>query len=379
MLDELSLFKKVIFSVENGEVTTIVGPNVSSLRRWLDNETVPNRERPILLLERITKIPCLDSLLDNYIHTLAEAALRLWPVWYTDIDLSRFDASASGIRGIHAAFESIGAQNCKISAVWARKAIVPVLCAHPPMLTGFSNAEQVQQLTLAIHRHGVTMVLALEDHTATNEQLRVFAQSTRWLAERGGLAVIVLLPFRLAQDPALETILYGASFLPTTPNDLSPKTEPKFSKTYEDSAHSGNAIQIGASAEWLWPFIGRPHPFSPAEQKLAVALAADQELASIFTFNQVVQTKAGTRYIVDLVWPQGRVAVEIDGYSFHSDEVAFARDRHRDYELTLSNYVVLRIPHGEVMEDVSNAVTKMRNLVKFRRDSGWPRGSSYAV
>ena len=145
MLDELSLFKKVIFSVENGEVTTIVGPNVSSLRRWLDNETVPNRERPILLLERITKIPCLDSLLDNYIHTLAEAALRLWPVWYTDIDLSRFDASASGIRGIHAAFESIGAQNCKISAVWARKAIVPVLSAHPPMLTGFSNAEQVQQ------------------------------------------------------------------------------------------------------------------------------------------------------------------------------------------------------------------------------------------
>jgi very-short-patch-repair endonuclease len=96
-------------------------------------------------------------------------------------------------------------------------------------------------------------------------------------------------------------------------------------------------------------------------------------------FNQIVQTITGTRYIVDLVWTDGRVVVEIDGYSFHADELTFARDRHRDYELTLSDYVVLRIPHNEVMEDVSRAVTKVRNLVKFRRDSGWPREPTYAV
>ena len=110
-----------------------------------------------------------------------------------------------------------------------------------------------------------------------------------------------------------------------------------------------------------------------------MALAADQALASIFTFNQVVQTKAGTRYIVDLVWPTVGLRWRLMAIDFHADEVAFARDRHSDYELTLSNYVVLRIPHGEVMEDVSSAVTKVRNLVKFRRDSGWPRGSIYAV
>jgi hypothetical protein len=161
--DELSLFKKIVFSARNSAVTTIVGPDLGLLRCWLENETLPNQQRPILLLDRIARIPSLEDLLNDYIRTLADAAFRLWPVWYTDVDLSRFDTSAASIRGIHTVFEAVAAQDDKISVLWARKALVSVLNAHLPIVTDFSRGEQLRQLALAIHRHGVILVLGLED------------------------------------------------------------------------------------------------------------------------------------------------------------------------------------------------------------------------
>jgi very-short-patch-repair endonuclease len=42
-------------------------------------------------------------------------------------------------------------------------------------------------------------------------------------------------------------------------------------------------------------------------------------------------------------------------------------DRHRDYELLISGYVVLRLPHEQVLEDPAIAVEKIRDVVRFRR------------
>jgi len=45
---------------------------------------------------------------------------------------------------------------------------------------------------------------------------------------------------------------------------------------------------------------------------------------------------------VDFLWPRQRVVVEIDGRAYHSGPRAFERDRVRDNELQLRDYVVLR-------------------------------------
>ena len=367
-IDQGSL-QTAIFGARNGTVSTVVGIDIDFLRRWLDAEQYDDQERFVLLLDRI-RTSSLHTLLDRYVATLADAAERVWPAWY-GADLSIYDPSASGLLALHARLASLASQDQRISLVWARKAVSRVLNARSPTLTGFDSSEQIRQLGLTLHRRSLIFVVGLTDEEVTAEELRSFAQSTHWLALHGGMAIVVLLPARLARHPALETILYGArSFVPTQQEGFANE---KDNPPCEPSSHllpADGVVFDRAASRWLWPFIGRPHPFSPAEQKLARALAADTDLAPLFVFNQPVRTVAGTRYIIDVLWDLGRIAVEIDGYGVHSSETAFARDRHRDYELVLSDYLVLRMPHDEVIANVGGAVNKIRNLVRFRHDFG---------
>jgi very-short-patch-repair endonuclease len=55
--------------------------------------------------------------------------------------------------------------------------------------------------------------------------------------------------------------------------------------------------------------------------------------------------------LVDFVWPEQRVIVEIDGFAFHATHEAFENDRRRDIRLQKLGWRVLRITyrrlHGE--------------------------------
>jgi hypothetical protein len=114
------------------------------------------------------------------------------------------------------------------------------------------------------------------------------------------------------------------------------------------------------------PIRGRPHPNSPGELLMASRLGCDPMLGPLFEYNLPVTTVRESRYQVDLVWFDGKIAVEIDGYRCHSSRSDFTNDRQRDYELQLSGYLVLRLPHDSVMADVELAIDKVRDLVKLR-------------
>jgi very-short-patch-repair endonuclease len=129
-----------------------------------------------------------------------------------------------------------------------------------------------------------------------------------------------------------------------------------------------NGIEtISDTRLWLAPWRGTPHPISKIEQKFAALLLSDSELAPLFRFNQFVETVRGSRPKVDLVWIDGRLVVELDGYPDHSTPRAFLGDRHRDYELTLSGYTVLRLANEEILQDYGRAIEKIRDLVRWRR------------
>ena len=120
------------------------------------------------------------------------------------------------------------------------------------------------------------------------------------------------------------------------------------------------------------PIRGRPHPNSPGEQLMAARLSRDPVLGPLFEYNTPVATVRGSRYLVDLVWPDGKIVVEIDGYRCHSSRSDFANDRHRDYELQLSGFLVLRLTHDGVMTDVELAIDKIRDLVNLRTGRAFP-------
>jgi very-short-patch-repair endonuclease len=56
-------------------------------------------------------------------------------------------------------------------------------------------------------------------------------------------------------------------------------------------------------------------------------------------------------YEVDFLWRSQRLAVEVDGFAFHSSRRAFNRDRRRDSLLSLKGLRVLRITWSQIVEE----------------------------
>ncbi|HJT38096.1 MAG TPA: DUF559 domain-containing protein [Actinomycetota bacterium] len=72
----------------------------------------------------------------------------------------------------------------------------------------------------------------------------------------------------------------------------------------------------------------------------------------------VMQYRIG-RYRVDFAYPAARVAIECDGYRYHSSRQRFDADRARDLALTREGWRVLRV----TWFDVEQLVETLRALL----------------
>jgi hypothetical protein len=63
---------------------------------------------------------------------------------------------------------------------------------------------------------------------------------------------------------------------------------------------------------------------------------------------------------VDMFWPDARVVVELDSYSFHRGRAAFERDRRRDAALQVAGHHVLRVTDRRMKREAGHVVTEPR-------------------
>ena len=69
---------------------------------------------------------------------------------------------------------------------------------------------------------------------------------------------------------------------------------------------------------------------------------------------------------VDFCWPERRLVVEADGFAFHSDRLAYRRDRERLNELERLGLRVLRFTWEDVMSRPDHVVALVRELYEAR-------------
>lgn len=76
-------------------------------------------------------------------------------------------------------------------------------------------------------------------------------------------------------------------------------------------------------------------------------------------------TVAGHTYRLDyLIASQAvRVAVELDGFAFHSDRAAFTYDRLRQNDLTGAGYLVLRFSYEAIRSDTARCVAQLQQIL----------------
>jgi len=299
-------------------------------------------------------LPDQEKVVNDVLHILAEISFALWPSWYGQENLFHVSAERAFEDRILNLIEikNLRATQRELCLPWVKAAVNLCQESKLPLLSNFPRALQLGQLALTIQPNNLFLFLSVNDLTPQSYRLLGFARAAVWLARTTCTHVAVLLPVELAQCPELDSILYGAVKV----SQLAPL------EALEKEEMGGSKSKLS-----IWPIRGEPHPFSPGEQKLAERLARDLELGALFQFNQSVYTVRGSHYLVDLLWAEGEVVVEVDGYRHHGNSVGFRADRHRDYELLISGYLVLRLPHEDVISDVEIVVEKIRDVVRFRR------------
>lgn len=68
-------------------------------------------------------------------------------------------------------------------------------------------------------------------------------------------------------------------------------------------------------------------------------------------------------YKIDVAFPQQRVAIEVDGWAFHSDPEAFVKDRNRQNALALMGWTVLRFTWLDLTEYPERVVAEIRRAI----------------
>jgi len=296
------------------------------------------------------RLPSVKSLIEDAVDHLAEIALSLFPQWYGDAGpFARVESSTFLFASRFAdLIKRMEPSRRAVSLAWLKTSMRLCRSGKSPIPREFPSSVQAAQLALAIDPEPLLIVLLLRDGAPLAGALQRLARTAEWLANETNARVLVVVAESLSTSTELDSINFEATA-------WSRKSE-------EVQSERGKRVEVTVS-----PIIGRPHPCSRGEQSLASRLRDDAMLGGLFRFNIRVETRFENQYLVDLVWTDGKVVVEVDGYQFHSDRHAFSLDRRRDYELMVSGYLVLRLPHDEIIEDVESAVEKIRDMVEFRR------------
>lgn len=264
---------------------------------------------PRLLLLDLSGIYAHESVIGCVLDGLSAIALRAWPAWPTP-KLASWGRAAGRLAGLGLA----------------------------PRFHRVAPETQFVELVAA---SGAPIIVFPIDATRRERAAPAIA-ALEW-CRRHGAAVVALLDELPPAEPPWDRILHGALVFEKTP--LPAVTRPV--EPPKDQGPSGSVI----------------------EKRMRKALAADLELAGLFEDEVTMKLgPLGPTPRVDLLWREGRVVVELDGAE-HERDPNYGADRHRDFELLVAGYLVLRLTNAEIALDLARSLDKVRRVVNLRRVS----------
>ena len=72
-------------------------------------------------------------------------------------------------------------------------------------------------------------------------------------------------------------------------------------------------------------------------------------------------------YVVDVAFPKQKVAIEVDGWAFHSDQAAFQNDRKRQNRIALIGWQVLRFTWLDLTEHPQRVIAEIAAALRQPR------------
>jgi very-short-patch-repair endonuclease len=144
-----------------------------------------------------------------------------------------------------------------------------------------------------------------------------------------------------------------------------------------DRSQQRGGVNLGQVARLLAP---RGPGTRQARQLIAAAdgtvFAAERLLVSLLRGARITrwrpnhQVRIGSRTVViDIAFPELKVAIEVDGFAYHSDVDRFRDDRARQNALVNDGWVVLRFTWYDLVQTPEAVLTEIRAALASRTHS----------
>jgi hypothetical protein len=298
-------------ALKPGGLLTLIGIDAADLAGL-----IPPSGPPMLGLD-LAGIESVGLALDRILDDLADLALAAWPNW-----------SPSPLAPWRRAADRLAATGRR-----------PRFSQNVPAATQFCALHPAAGAPALIFPLDPGRPLRAGPLIATLEWVR-----------RHGAAAIALLPEPPAPLPPWDRVLHGSITISPPPKPAASRLLPQ----PQPGLHGPDLIG--------------PHLFgSVIERRMRAALHATPDLAGLFE-NEITLDLGplGPAPRVDLLWRAGKIVVELDGAE-HERDPNYGADRHRDYELLVAGYLVLRLTNAEIELDLARALDKIRRVVALRR------------
>jgi very-short-patch-repair endonuclease len=365
----VSTAPEVVRRAEPGRVLTVFCEDVALGRRQVRAAAEDQEPVPTLVALEWERAPSLARELDEIVEALAGAAASLWPDWYITAE-QRFERKRSPDLPLAELVAEVSRAAVSPSTSWLREAWRRGREGKSLVLDHVASGEQVRQLSRALDPSRLVFVLSVGQADANAARRRGLARAAEWLAHEAQAKTLLLAPASWQAHQELDHVSYGALNLPADVIAIDDPGKQEVGETRGEPVGSRPSAAKPAAEEsvhvLVGPIVGKPHPRSEVETLLHHRLCADRELAELFEYNQRLAAFGDKQFIVDLVWKEGRLVVEIDGPE-HRTQFAYLSDRDRDYRLYMSGYTTLRVTNDEVCVDVELVVAKIRNIVSLLR------------
>src|SRR5205807_2526211 len=110
-----------VFRAPGGSVVALGGIDGAALRELVDQtEHIPDDRRALFVRLRPTR--SVEAYVEQVIAVLAETAMRLWPVWFTDVSFAMCRDDALGRQAASVIARGAAARAPGVSSTWAEAA-----------------------------------------------------------------------------------------------------------------------------------------------------------------------------------------------------------------------------------------------------------------
>ncbi|BCL18082.1 DUF559 domain-containing protein [Micromonospora sagamiensis] len=223
----------------------------------------------------------------------------------------------------------------------------------------------VRVLADAYHRRSVVLLVRVPDRLTPADEHALTA-AAEWFVQHGRCAVwLAGAELRAVDRVRTVRITLPGALTRLAAEPVDPPTDPTAGCPPDRPAPT-DAEPPSAPTLRVPPMSGLPRADSAAEQALERALARHRWAYGRRWNHTLTWHTLARPYRLDLFWPVEGLVVEVDGPE-HRERLRYADDRHRDAQLQLLGYDVLRFTNDQVLSDVDAVLGTIRDLLAGRR------------